>query len=216
MSGSVVTPPPGRHTRQSHVPPQWSAAALSAVRVVRPAGGRVRGAPAGASAGLRRGFGWVAAVNAAVAVVVSLPVWPVRLLGATPVPAMSSLVADRHRRLAGLCRAGGVRMARPPARRPRPRGGHNIELRGGRRGHALGAGAAGRQRPQCVGRPTAAEGHRRSGRAGWGPIRRCARAVRHMRGECAPRQRGPRGQRGAGRADRRMPRSARSVGSALA
>lgn len=48
---------------------------------------------AGVAAGVRVGWGWLA-LNAAVAIVVSLPVLPVDLLGRTPIPAMNLLAAD--------------------------------------------------------------------------------------------------------------------------
>ena len=157
----------------------------------------------------RRALVWTAvALNSAISAVIALPLVPIDVVGATPLPAMNQVTADSIgwpaiRATDSGCRGLGAR-----------RTDHHRQLRRGRRRRPLRAGARPRRRLQRTERalaPRTPAGCRRRRRVrGLQPAVPRA-AVRVLRGARRARQRAGRRQRGAGRADHRLHRHAHAV-----
>ncbi len=149
---------------------------------------------------LDRGWLWrgLFAANAAVSLVVSLPLLPVGVLARTPIPDMNIVAADSV------------------AARVRRRSRGDLQLRRGRCDRALPARRRGLQRPELALRPGPPGRRRHDGRVRRRPVRVRRGSLRLLRDPRPARQRDRRRQRGAGGAGGDLPRSAGAVVAHLA
>ena len=155
------------------------------------------------------------ALNAVVSVVIALPVVPVTALGGTPLPDVSTLVADQvgWPRYVGQVASVAAQSDDPGSRR------HHLQLRGGGSGRAVRPGARPAravQRAERARHPARSTGGHPHGGVRRVAARRRVAPLRLVLRARPARQRGGRRQRGAGRAGGPLPGPRAAVVAALA